>query len=382
MENLVRVQFDLWSFFLAFGALQGILLVLILLSYRRNSSTQYLISMLLLLVGNLFNHLLLSTGLFLNFPHLLYLFTPTLYLLGPFYYWYIRSVIESDFVPKKVWLHLLPFFLAILLTLPFIFLSSDEKIAITDIAYQSGFIPLSMPTFLFIFGQILQSYLYIFNANKLLKSARAGERSRQIKKKIQWLEKFGLVFLIYWIVDLISLLTYLFLGTIDINVLYVTILCSAVFINFLVFFAIRNNKEFGQVLLNNQDKKYKYSSLSKLETDDILQRIKNYMMEEKPYLDHELSLTKLAEHLDVSANQISQVLNLKIGKSFYGFINEYRFEEARQRLLKSEYKHLTILAIAFDAGFNNKNTFNKVFKKYSGLTPSEYIKQNSQNQSN
>ncbi len=99
------------------------------------------------------------------------------------------------------------------------------------------------------------------------------------------------------------------------------------------------------------------------------------MEAEKPYLDTELSPAKLAKSVGISSHQISQILNIEIGKSFYEFVNEYRFMEAKSRLQQSKYSHLTILAIAMDSGFNNKNTFNKVFKKHSGLTPSQFLKQ-------
>jgi len=382
LENLVEVRFDFWSALLAFGIFQGLLLILVLLSYKRNSSAWLLLGMVAILLLNLFNHLLLSTRLFIILPHLVYLFTPTFYLLGPIYFWHIKSIVQPDYKPTQVWLHLAPFFLSIIILMPFTLLGGSEKIALLDLHHRSVLTPMSLPTFLFISGQILQSFFYIFYANKVLKGAEQKAQSRQAIRKIQWLSKFSLVFLIFWIVDFIALIIYLFVGEIHPEVFYISTLCSALFINVLVFFAIKNNKEFNQILLNNKEAKYKNSTLSGTKYNEVLNKITDYMEGEKPYLDPELSLSKLAGYLNISTSQISQVLNLVVGKTFYEFVNEYRFHEAKFRLKQDEYKHLTILAIALDSGFNNKNTFNKVFKKHSGLTPSQYLKENSFDQQN
>ncbi len=375
MEDLVRVKFDLWSSLLAFGVFQGLLLALVLLSFKRSISVYFLVGMVLILVLNLFNYLLLSTNLFLEIPHLVYIFTPLMYLIGPIYYWYIKSILVSEYqLTIKSLVHLLPFVVGILFLLPFFILDGNEKTQLLESYYQSRRIPLSLATFSFISVQILQSFLYIFWSNKYLRTFAEKGKSRQVKTKVIWLQRFSLSFLIYWLIDLIALSWYSFQGSIHQEVFYVTTLCNTVFINVLVFFAIRNNKAFNQVLLNASFDTYRNSTLSKSDANRILGNIIEFMEKEKPYLDPELSLTKLSTSLDLSQNQVSQVLNSELKKSFYEFINEYRFSEVKSRLGSSQYKHLTILAIALDSGFNNKNTFNKVFKKHAGQTPSEFLK--------
>ena len=74
----------------------------------------------------------------------------------------------------------------------------------------------------------------------------------------------------------------------------------------------------------------------------------------------------------MSAHNLSQVINAKLGKNFYDFVNEYRVEEVKRRLRDPKYTNLKILAIGMDAGFNTKSTFNAFFKKHTGLTPSQY----------
>jgi AraC-like DNA-binding protein len=98
------------------------------------------------------------------------------------------------------------------------------------------------------------------------------------------------------------------------------------------------------------------------------------MSTKKPYLEPKLSLSELADQLDISPNHLSQVINQFEEKNFFDFINAYRVNEFKTRALKPENKNYSILAIAYDSGFNSKSTFNHVFKKMEGSTPSAYLK--------
>ena len=96
------------------------------------------------------------------------------------------------------------------------------------------------------------------------------------------------------------------------------------------------------------------------------------MEEEKLYQEAELTLQQVANKLQVPAYQVSQALNEGMMKSFYDVVNNYRVEDAKRLLLDEKSRNHTILSIGFEAGFNSKTTFNTVFKKFTGLTPSEY----------
>ncbi|MCK5455567.1 MAG: AraC family transcriptional regulator, partial [Melioribacteraceae bacterium] len=67
-----------------------------------------------------------------------------------------------------------------------------------------------------------------------------------------------------------------------------------------------------------------------------------------------------------------EVINTKTGMNFFDFINRYRIEEVKKEIIKPENDNLTLLAVAMDVGFNSKSSFNTLFKKYVGLTPSKY----------
>ncbi len=103
-------------------------------------------------------------------------------------------------------------------------------------------------------------------------------------------------------------------------------------------------------------------------------RLEQIIQKDKPHLNPELSLPSLASLLGINANQLSWLLNDCFGKNFNEFINHYRVEEFKKIATNPEVANLTIMAVAYDCGFNSKTVFNSYFKKETGLTPSEYLK--------
>jgi AraC-like DNA-binding protein len=101
-----------------------------------------------------------------------------------------------------------------------------------------------------------------------------------------------------------------------------------------------------------------------------------YMKTEKPYLISDISIDKLAEMLDLTSHHLSQIINEQFGKNFFEFINEYRVEEVKQQIARNRGEKYTLLSIAHDSGFNSKSTFNSTFKKYTKLTPKQYMNTN------
>lgn len=100
-------------------------------------------------------------------------------------------------------------------------------------------------------------------------------------------------------------------------------------------------------------------------------KLLGHMETARPYLAPELTLGELAAQLHTNTSWLSKVINSGCGQSFNDFINEYRVREAERRLLDPTFQHYTLLAVALEAGFNSKSTFNRVFKKLRGITPSE-----------
>ncbi|OQP48967.1 hypothetical protein A4H97_29215 [Niastella yeongjuensis] len=104
----------------------------------------------------------------------------------------------------------------------------------------------------------------------------------------------------------------------------------------------------------------------------LVQRIIVLMEEEKLYQEAELTLQQVAAKLQVPSYQVSQALNEGMKKNFYDVVNNYRVENAKRLLLDEKSRNYTILSIGFEAGFNSKTTFNTVFKKFTGTTPTEF----------
>ncbi len=120
--------------------------------------------------------------------------------------------------------------------------------------------------------------------------------------------------------------------------------------------------------------KYKKSRLPKEIAEKYFKSLLGLLEREKIYKDMNLSLPELAETLGIQRNHLSFIINEFAKMNFYDFINTYRIEEAKRLLTKNGDEEVNVLEIAFDSGFNSKSTFNKVFKKFTGKTPSEYRK--------
>jgi AraC-like DNA-binding protein len=120
---------------------------------------------------------------------------------------------------------------------------------------------------------------------------------------------------------------------------------------------------------------YKKSGLTDEESLGYQKNILQMMETDKPYLNNELTLRELAGKLSMSTHNLSEILNTRLKQNFYDFINGYRVEEVKRRLADNESEKYSLIAIAFDSGFNSKSAFNTIFKKQTGVTPSQYRKQ-------
>jgi len=105
---------------------------------------------------------------------------------------------------------------------------------------------------------------------------------------------------------------------------------------------------------------------------DVLDRIIVLMDRDKLYQETELTLQDLANKIQYPSYLVSQAINEGLNKNFYDLINGYRVEEAKRLLVDPKNENYTILSVGFEAGFNSKTTFNTVFKKFTGQTPTEF----------
>ena len=144
------------------------------------------------------------------------------------------------------------------------------------------------------------------------------------------------------------------------------------------FYGIKQPVIFGEkIQLTEDDKsgteseKYIRSGLKNDQAEVYLQKLIKYVESEKPYLNRDLSIHDLSQLTGIPRHYITQILNEHHGKSFFLFINEYRVKEVLERFEDPKNSSFTILAIAYDSGFNSKTTFNSFFKSQTGMTPSK-----------
>ncbi|WP_196889301.1 helix-turn-helix domain-containing protein [Aureivirga sp. CE67] len=143
-------------------------------------------------------------------------------------------------------------------------------------------------------------------------------------------------------------------------------------------YVIENIEEnvISKKIVKTDKNKYVTSTLNEENALLIKEKLMEYIELKKPYLDPEINLQKVASDLEISKHHLTEVLNIFLEKNFYTFINEYRIEEVKSRLLDPKYNNRTIISIGMDCGFNSKSVFNQSFKNHTKLTPSEFRKQN------
>ena len=118
--------------------------------------------------------------------------------------------------------------------------------------------------------------------------------------------------------------------------------------------------------------RYERSGLGTDEAAQLEARLRAVMERDAPWRESELTLADLAGRLQTTPHKLSEVLNGRVGQTFYDFVNGYRVREVQRRIEGGDARRLKMLAIALDAGFASKSTFNDAFKKQTGHTPSAY----------
>lgn len=195
-------------------------------------------------------------------------------------------------------------------------------------------------------------------------------------KSLAWLKSFlwmNLVISVVWLISyILDLLGYY--DASELTYFFVT-MGLAIFSFFIGYFLILQYNWFEvipiEVEIEDESQKNKLSS----KTDSYYRNLMMLMKDEKLYTDVELTLQNLSERLGISPGYLSRIINEKENKNFFEFVNSYRIQDVKEKLVDEEYGHYSILGIALESGFKSKSTFNTVFKKLTGQTPSSYQKQ-------
>ena len=198
---------------------------------------------------------------------------------------------------------------------------------------------------------------------------------------LNWLKIISISFYTTYIVLFILGGLTIFVNMLPFDPYYTIFVFVALFSFVYSFYVIKQPVLVGIIALDDEkpeleseklSTKYSKSRLTDKMAEKYLQKLIDHMEKEKPYLDRELTIHNIAEGTGIQRHYITQVLNDKHGRNFFTFINEYRVREAMDRMNDPANSNFTLLAIAYDSGFNSKSTFNTIFKNITGLTPTQF----------
>lgn len=367
------------------GAIQGFFLILLLKSKGKKSNSDKLLMVWLSIAAFqlLFYYDSLSVSPLV--PHFIQSLGFSLPLLSsPVLYLYIYSLsFGSTFKWKSIYIHLIAYvlFAAVLL-----YLAGSGLLAITyALPDFSDEVPHWLIYFLTTLLAIVPGYYTLLSLRVLLRYQKL------LPDNYSYTEKINLNWLKWIVLSLLLLFVVLFLlikfgvnyGLLDRDDLFAVVgSILSFYIFYIGYFGLRQTTVFTNIkavtaLVEKKDSKgnYKKSGLSDAVVDQLFAKLQLHMVERQPFLDEDLSLDTLAGQLDVTANQLSQVINQKSDSNFFNYVNGYRVAAVKQKLRDPAYGHYSILAIGYDCGFRSKSSFNKIFKQMEGRTPSEYQKQ-------
>lgn len=387
---------NLVDIFLLLAASHGLLLAFLNFHKRHRPFANRLLGALMLFYAIVILNMIINDLYRDRLPHLTLLLAGLNLLTGPLHYLYAKYLTQSSLSFKRHdWLHFIPLVVYLVSLIPDLnktgaaVITGLNRITITGL-------PLRFLVFNFF---VIAIVLFYFSRTLLL----LNQYSHSIKTvfssiesiRLHWLRNMTLLGIIGWLVFLGENL--LLIGGINLsNYFSLSSILAALFFYTLGYLGLfksgifaepeiaRTITEMPTLLIPSEvhessanpetHAKYAKSGLMLEKAEAYRNLLLELMTTERPYIDSELTLQKLAERMKISAHNLSEVINSQLGQNFFDFINKYRVEQVEKDFADPQKQHLKILSIALDAGFNSKTSFNTIFKKYTQLTPSEYRK--------
>lgn len=335
-----------------------------------------------------------------NFPNWYQLYSavafPCLFVLCPSIWFYVEGITaeKSWKLNIKQARHFILLWPALLISIMIMFLpkAMHTAIFIDDIKVSTPFVIALMVSLLVIMllwlGQCVYTTLCITRRLIAYRKQLKNVFSNNDDKELHWMNWLLFVAISSWLFSLATLLSSNLFDNFLFNIRTESML-SLLLIWGLAHFGLQQKPALSEYNENatinltsendNEDStvlsppmKYQRSALDTEQSNRIANKINDMMRKDKLYLDSSLSLQKLASYVSISPNYISQTLNETLSTNFFDFINQWRIEAAKPKILANQD---TVLNIALEVGFNAKSSFYKAFKQETGQTPSEFRKQ-------
>lgn len=365
------------------ACIQGLFLAFLLVRTKINQPANRILAILLIILSF---HLILvgfdNRDFFLAFPHLSRVSWIIGSLYWPLIFLFVQYITQTQ--PGKIWKSFwlfIPFFSLFVTMLPHYSLSAEEKRALL-----TNFEEASRDDFGWI-NQVVSLLHIIFQTFVLIYYLRFEKKlyeefSEVESLRIQWLKQFLILTLAATVLAVFSF----FARTWQVPVL--SQLYSFHFIGIVLLFYWLSYKALTQPVLfgivkevspkpaairPESEEKYKKSSLETGQLTLIFEKVKQVLLDQQLYLKNDLTLTHLSAAVGIPRHQLSQAINSCYSGNFFDLINDYRVEAFKQFASMPDKKHLSLLGIAQEAGFNSKASFYSVFKKKTGMTPAEYL---------
>jgi len=367
----------------AAGALQGVFLAGVLTTHPTNQSANRLLAALMVaftvfLAGGVYY----ATGLFQRFPYFFGVSYQMPFVFGPLVYLYARAASDRAWrFQRRHWVHFIPVIVSTLLAAPYYVMSGAEKIALYE-RLQRGDVPSLIAVFdpvKFVSGVSYSVATLLYLRRHRLRIRNSYSNTARVN--LSWLLWLSGAAAAIWI-----LATSLRLGAVGPRVRDDHIsLAIALVIYGIGYMGLRQTEIFAY---ESAEEPVAVATIAAAEveppaprlalSDDDAERLQRklvvLMETERPWKDPDLTLPDLAARLGSTPHKLSELLNARLGETFYDFVNGYRVEEVQRRIASGENRTRTMLTLALDSGFASKSTFNQAFKSRTGQTPSAYKK--------
>lgn len=360
------IPLDLPAILCLLGVAQGLLLALVLFTRKRgNRSANQSLAAIAVVISLTVGATILSYAHYNQvYPHLGRITHPLIFLGAPLLFLYVKALVSKERSGKMVVLHFVPAVLVGLYLMPFYMQTAEYKrstLPSADWYYvRSGLVITQFLIYLVLIVVMLARY-----SQKVRAQGSPFEKAVRFQIRCLVVSFFAL-----WIVGISRYAVDLFVPAFMRETALIVPLGATIVVYILAYLALRNSEVLNEEPL--PEKKYDKSTLTPERSERYLKRLRDAMEREKLYTDGSLTLQKLSVKLSIPVQHLSQVVNEQLDQNILEFINMYRVEEVKRRLADASLRHLSILAIAEDVGFNSKSSFNAVFKKHTNVTPSEF----------